>query len=64
MTDESKLQKFLKRIEWDTWGYDRYGDSIAICPDCGNYEEEGHLETCELNAILKLMSEGDSNANT
>ena len=44
--------KWLKKMEWNNWRYDRYGDSKPHCPECGQEKEDGHKEDCELAAML------------
>lgn len=46
------FRKWLKRMEWSDWFYDRFGDNKPHCPDCGNQKEDGHVESCELAALL------------
>ena len=45
-------REVLIRMEWDSWGYDPYGEGRAHCPCCGWTKDEGHAPDCALHAAL------------
>jgi len=47
----------LQNMEWDSWGYDRFGEGRAHCPCCGCTKDEGHAPDCALSAVLAAKGE-------
>lgn len=47
-----RLRSFVERMEWSGWGYDQAGEGKPKCPDCGNWQDDGHAEGCGLAALL------------
>lgn len=51
------LAQVLQGMEWDSWGYDRFGEGRAHCPCCGCTKDDGHAADCELHAALAAKGE-------
>lgn len=47
-----RLRSFVERMEWSGWGYDQSGEGKPKCPDCGNWQDDGHADGCGLAALL------------
>lgn len=48
-----ELAAMLRKHEWsDSTGYDEEEQHI-YCPECGNTARRGHMDGCELEAIMK-----------
>ena len=51
----AQAREVLIRMEWDSWGYDPYGEGRAHCPCCGCTKDEGHAPDCGLSAALAAI---------
>ena len=48
-------REMLKELEWCSIDYENRTESC--CPVCGGWQKEGHIDDCELAALLKEEDE-------
>jgi hypothetical protein len=43
---------WLENHQWSGCRFDRRGEAAPICPECGNWESNGHAKDCRIAAML------------
>lgn len=46
-----ELKQHLQNIEWN--GLSNDNEMVFVCPVCGNYQHDGHTDTCWLYNAIK-----------
>ena len=52
-----KISKMLQALQYLEWSHVEKTTQQKCCPDCGNFETEGHWKGCYISKALNCVTE-------